>query len=297
LVDGPNAGETRTSASLADSNANPGTWRWNDTELVARGRIGTGGAPWTLYSSGRLVIEAGMVGTVGATIPEVGLAANVTGVGPWVREVSNGAFWNTTASFRTQVTSIEITGTLTVNASTNPSLTLASLFGGMPNLVTITGLEYFNTIGVTNMANMFDGASSLISLLDIYGWDVSGVTTFESMFRNASSLTAINVSDWNVGGNANLNTMFDGVSSLTELDLTNWDTRNIFTAGSDRRSENAFRDMTSLRKIILGPETSLRSSTGTWGNIRLPNVPNDGHYLGTWIQTSGPFQGSVLTSA
>ena len=160
---------------------------------------GANGAPWRLYDTGTLIVESGTVQlTAGSNNP---LTAH-----------SNA------------IVNIVFEGPITVGT---PSLHRA--FAELPNLITITGLTYFDTSNVTNMANMFRDTSSLVSL-DLSGWDTSSVTLMQNMFLDANSLESLDVSGWDTSKVENMSYMFSGANSLATIaGISDWDTSSVTT--------------------------------------------------------------------
>ncbi|MCL2828391.1 MAG: InlB B-repeat-containing protein [Oscillospiraceae bacterium] len=93
------------------------------------------GAPWTLYADGTLVVGPGTIHRV----------ADTPWQSPWVAHSAD-------------ITEIVFTGPITAGSN------LRALFANLPNLVTIEGLEYFDTSAVTMTGHMFTGATSLREL-------------------------------------------------------------------------------------------------------------------------------------
>ena len=184
--------------------------------LVESGNI-EGNLPWSFYSCGTLVLEAGV-------LPH---GSNV-----WPR--------------RNEIARIEFTGPVVAGEN------MRDLFHLMPNLIAIEELTYldtsnvtnmdsmfwnargltsldlssFDTSSVTNMFQMFDNASSLISL-DLTNFDTSNVTNMSGMFTGTSNLTSLNVSSFNTSNVTNMSRMFDNAGSLTSLDVSSFDTSRV----------------------------------------------------------------------
>jgi|GEM_PF-6155678 len=159
-------------------------------------------AYWSLYDNGTVVVGPGSI--------------------HWT--VGNGSSpWN---AHRDDITRIVFTGPITVGPGATQR-DMAWLFGGLQNLVTIDGLEHFDTSLVRNMNSMFMNASSLEEI-DLSGWDTSNVTNMSAMFRYASSLTCIgDVSNWNTSSATTMSNLFRAASSLEQLELSGWTTDNV----------------------------------------------------------------------
>ena len=110
--------------------------------------------------------------------------------------------------------------------STYTPTSLSRFFRSLTKLETITGLEYLNTVKVTNMSYMFSGCSKLTSL-DVTKFNTEKVTVMNSMFSNCSALTSLDVTKFNTGNVTDMNNMFFNCSALASLDVTKFDTRNV----------------------------------------------------------------------
>ena len=117
-------------------------------------------------------------------------------------------------------------------------------FNSLPNLTTITGLEYFNTSRVTKMNSMFYGCKSLESL-DLRHFDTKNVTDMSNMFSGCSSLKELDISSFNTSKVETMRNMFDGCKSLESLNVNHFDTRNV------TRMDCMFYNCSSLKKLDL----------------------------------------------
>lgn len=125
----------------------------------------------------------------------------------------------------------------------------------LPNLKSITGLQYLNTSQATSMRQMFYKCKDLTTL-DLSNFDTQNVkdmfmmfcgcsslksldlssfntkkmassTSMDYMFSGCSSLTSLNVSSFNTSNVKSMRGMFAGCESLTQLSLDNFDTRSV----------------------------------------------------------------------
>ena len=101
-----------------------------------------------------------------------------------------------------------------------------SWFRMMYNLVSITGMEYLNTVNVTDMRGMFDGCSGLTGL-NVSGFNTENVVNISYMFANCSGLTSLDVSGFDTGNVTYMYGVFWGCSGLTSLDVSGFDTGNV----------------------------------------------------------------------
>ncbi|MCL2838541.1 MAG: S8 family serine peptidase [Oscillospiraceae bacterium] len=158
------------------------------------------GAEWVLHGDGRFVVESGLIGLCDEEFPSY-------------------------FAYLRYIRRIIFTGPIVTGDS------LEGLFFGMENLISITGLEHFDTSETTNMSTMFGLSPSLISV-DLSSWDVSNVTTMEWMFSFAENLTSVYVSGWDTGNVIDMNSMFLFANSLEYLDVSGWDTGNVTDMGN-----------------------------------------------------------------
>ena len=125
-------------------------------------------------------------------------------------------------------------------------------FCSMPELISISGLNYLNTANVTDMSHMFRECSKLESLdvsnfntgkvenmwymflgcssltsLDVSRFNTENVTNIAGMFMNCSGLTSLDVSGFKTNKVTNMKQMFSDCSNLTSLDLSGFNTENV----------------------------------------------------------------------
>ena len=103
-------------------------------------------------------------------------------------------------------------------------------FYGMESLTTIDGMEFLNTVDVTNMSDMFSDCSGLESL-DLSQFNTANVTDMSYMFSDCSGLESLDLSQFNTANVTNMKYMFSGCSGLNELYLTNFDTSSVIKFG------------------------------------------------------------------
>lgn len=131
--------------------------------IVQQGSDGT--STWALDDSGTLTITAGELAsraTATATAP-----AN-----PW-------------QSYAPQITQINITGGVTLNPISR------GLFGGLPNLTSITGLDNVDFTGVTDAGGLFYQDQALTDLT--FSGDLSSATSLSNMFAQMTNLKTLNL--------------------------------------------------------------------------------------------------------
>jgi len=180
------------------------TWVWQPRgsggiSVIIAGTVGEGGAPWRLYDDGTLVVDEGFIEWewVGETWPARS---------PWDFHFQN-------------IYRIIFTGPMVGGAS------LQYLFTGLLNVVTIEGLEYFDTSNVKDMRGMF-GQTRRLTSLDLSNFDTSSVTDMRGMFSNAG-LTSLDLSGFDTSNVTNMSWMFETAERLTNLNLSGWDTSDV----------------------------------------------------------------------
>lgn len=145
---------------------------------------------------------------------------------------------------------------------------VSSFFYNDVNLVSIYGLDNWNTSGVTNMGSMFNSNFSLSSVDGVSSFDTSNVTSLLLMFYN-TKITSLDLSSWNTSKVTDMSGLFNssqflvnitGLSSwdtskvkdmstvfygtgLMSLDLSNWNTSNVTVM------KGMFASMTSITEI------------------------------------------------
>jgi len=186
------------------------------------GTIGSNGAPWSL-EYGVLVVSPGAIHWNHGT------------ESPW-------------HNYRYEIT--EIIFDFYEPVVVGPSL--RSLFNGLLNVHTISGLEYFDTSNVTYMNAMFDATSSLVNVGDLSVWDTSAVTSMSAMFRGANSLVELDLSGWDTGAVTTMANMFRYTNNLVNVgDLSGWDTSAVASMSA------MFLNASSLTELALsGWDTS-----------------------------------------
>jgi len=174
--------------------------------IIARGTIGSSGAPWLLCDNGIVEIGGGTVSHSGESDICVGNQVRCF-ASPW-------------DGYYEYVRKIVFTEPVVAGSK------LRGLFSNLPFLVEIKNADYLDTSAVTDMAYMFAGSSNLISV-DVSTWNVGNVRNMGAMFAEASSLISLDVSNWDTSNVTEIWSIFSGASSLTELDMSNWDVSNI----------------------------------------------------------------------
>lgn len=102
---------------------------------------------------------------------------------------------------------------------------LSKFFQGDKSLLSIEGLDKWNTSNVSAMDYMFD--STGVQSLDLSSWDVSNVEYFTAMFQGMNAMSALNVSGWNTKSAIDMSSMFRNTYKLVNLDVQSFNTSNV----------------------------------------------------------------------
>ena len=100
------------------------------------------------------------------------------------------------------------------------------LFSNYANLISINGMDVFNTTLVTNMGYMFNGDINLTSL-DLQKFDTDLVTNMSYMFNNCKVLQTLNVIYLDTSKVTDMAYMFGGMNKLDSIDVTGFVTANV----------------------------------------------------------------------
>ncbi len=96
-------------------------------------------------------------------------------------------------------------------------VTCAKWFYNMKNVQTIEGLEYLNTMEVTDMSDMFNECGQkTLSSLNVSKFNTEKVTTMENMFRYMY-LTELDLTSFSTAAVANVAGMFNGIEELQHI--------------------------------------------------------------------------------
>lgn len=142
------------------------------------------------------------------------------------------------AKYTDQIKQIDIIDKITLSGDA------INMFGDLPNLTTITGLENLDTKYVTSMKSMFANDPKLTSL-DLSSWDTSSCLSMSSMFKQDSSLTSLNLKGFNTSKTEFMQNMFQGTGQLGEIDVSSFDTSRV------KDMSYMFADMSNLSALNL----------------------------------------------
>ena len=148
------------------------------------------------------------------------------------------------------------------------------------HLITLKGIENFNTSACTDMGHMFFNCHSLTSL-DVSHFDTSKVTAMSSMFRECNKVPVLNVSGFNTNSVTSMFYTFFGCNVVTALDVSKWVTNKVtdfcgmfgwcqklesldvsnFDLGIATDISNMFLQCQSLTNLIFGSKWGTQTST------------------------------------
>ncbi|MCI1894306.1 MAG: BspA family leucine-rich repeat surface protein [Lactobacillus sp.] len=131
--------------------------------IVQQGSDGT--STWALDDSGTLTITAGELASRSS-------ASATSPANPW-------------QSYASQITQINITGNVTLNPISR------GLFGDLPNLTSITGLDKVDFAGVTDAGGLFYQDRALTDLT--FSGDLSSATTLSNIFAQMTNLKTLDL--------------------------------------------------------------------------------------------------------
>ena len=98
-----------------------------------------------------------------------------------------------------------------------------NMFLDCKNLMSIVGMETWDTSSVSDMGSLFSGCSSLTSL-NLSSFDTGNCSSFFNMFYDCSGLVELDVAHFDTKNGINMQTIFNGCTLLQRLDLSNWTT-------------------------------------------------------------------------
>ena len=149
--------------------------------------------------------------------------------------------WARNENIANNITSVEITQ----NFQNVTPYTLQGWFK-LPNLKSISGLQYLNTSQAISMRSMF--AKCPLTSLDLSNFDTRKVKDMSMMFNGCSNLKSLDLRSFNtekVTDQLGMYSMFGGCSSLTSIDLSSFNTKNV------KNMICMFGDCKSLTKLSL----------------------------------------------
>jgi surface protein len=119
-----------------------------------------------------------------------------------------------------KVTALNVSG-----FNTDKVTDMSQLFYGCETLGTLTGLNQFNTVNVTNMHGMF-GYCWALPTIDVSSFDTKNVTDMGDMFGRCVGLTSLDVSHFDTSKVTDMSSMFQSIR-LSSIDISSFDTQNV----------------------------------------------------------------------
>ena len=102
----------------------------------------------------------------------------------------------------------------------------SNMFGKLTELISIEGLEDFDTSLTTNMESLFKYCLNVIEL-DLSNFDTSNVTNMSNMFFQNKKLTYLDLSGFDTSEVTNMCQMFYELLVIPELDVSSFDTSKV----------------------------------------------------------------------
>ena len=122
--------------------------------------------------------------------------------------------------------------------------TLNHFFADLTKLETITGLEYLNTVNVTDMSFLFYGCEKLTSL-DFSHFNTANVKDMSYMFKSCKALTSLDLTSFNTAKVENMTEMFNNCPALTTIYAS-----DKFVTTKVSNGGNMFKDCKNLKGFI-----------------------------------------------
>lgn len=147
------------------------------------------------------------------------------------------------------MTAADVSG-ITPNAfaegSRTPSTSIERVFSGCTGIMGITGLEEWDTAGLT-MAEYAFSDCYMLSRLDLSAWNVTSVTSISGLCRGSACLEEVDISGWDLPVCERLYEAFAGCTALKQVQGLN-------SLSVPRASllANLFRGCASMERIVLG---------------------------------------------
>ncbi len=166
---------------------------------------------------------------------------------------------------------------------------LQNMFGEMPMVTEIIGLENLRTSETTSMNSAFKGCTELKSL-NLSSFNTEKVTTMERMFEDCSALEELDLSNFKTNKVTSMWYMFKSCSNLKKLTLRKSSNGSAFNTEKVEWMMGMFQDCSSLEKIELGGGTLNTSNVKYMDKMFFgcfsPDYPNqDASYI-TQFNTS-----------
>lgn len=152
------------------------------------------------------------------------------------------------------LTSLDLSG-LDVSQVTS----LGAIFAN-PHLMSITGIDDWNTSKVFNFTGAFAQASSLVSPLDLSKWNTSSAKFMSMMFYYDGKLPSIgDISKWDLSHVVDTNNMFTLTEGLSSIgDLSNWNVANV-TDMNQMFAQTGVSNLGNLNNWQVGKVTDFNS--------------------------------------
>lgn len=173
---------------------------------------------------------------------------------------------------------------------THKTTDIKQMFQLCTKLISIDGIDSWNTFNVTNMYGVFQGCVS-IETLDLSGWSTDNVTSMQGMFQSTTDYgpmkikTITGLNSWNTSNNTSTRSMFQLCSNLEKLDLSNWsvekvvEARNMFYECSSLTtigdiSDWRFDSCTTMLNMFVNCAALVELDVSNWGVSKVTSMEN-----------------------
>lgn len=169
-----------------------------DSDDLAVGVLGS--CPWRLDAAGTLHIQGGEIR----------------------EDQFDGIYRSPWFSYNDQILNVIVEGPIKVVGN------VTSIFSSLPKVKSIKGLNLMDMSQATSLDSMFYEDKSLVTIQGLETWDTSNVKGMGNTFQNCESLTTLDVSKWDFSKCVTTMFMFGRCKRLTTLDVSNWDVSKLF---------------------------------------------------------------------
>ena len=137
---------------------------------------------------------------------------------------------------------------------------MTNMFKSSKELISIEGMENWNTSSVISMSRLFAELREMKTLPDISRWDTGNVEDMSSMFSQMNSLVSLpDISGWNTKRVENMSYMFAACTSLYYIpDLSKWDFSNVKDI-SGMFSHNVLKKLPDISKWNLRSDVNKKN--------------------------------------
>lgn len=152
---------------------------------------------------------------------------------------------------------------------------MSNMFDDCEDLISINGLENWDTSKVSEMNYIFKKCTSLSVIPDISNWNLSKVDNIVGMFYQCQSIHSLpDLSRWDISNVKNSSLMFYKCSSLTSLpDISTWDTSNIKTMIGMFKFCSSLTKLPEIKKWNVSQVEDMRGIFDNCNEIKKTDIP------------------------